>query len=59
MEEFEYGVQFKNHPAAEPHRTGMTSEQAREWIRTTEKMGGVPEGSFVIVRRRIGAWERP
>ena len=56
--DFEYGVQFTNTPDAPPHRTEMTAEQALEWIRATESMGGVPEGAFFVIRRPVGPWER-
>ena len=57
--EFEYGVQITNAPDSEPHRTGMTAEQAVEWIEETESMDGVPHGAFFVIRRLIGPWERP
>jgi hypothetical protein len=58
-EKFEYGVQITNAPDSEPHRTGMTAEQAIEWIKDTESMGGVPKGAFSLIRRIVGPWERP
>jgi hypothetical protein len=53
---FEYGVL---HVATEEvHRHSMTVEEAVQWLAEWEEMGGKPD-AFSIIRREIGAWEKP
>lgn len=38
------------------HRTGMTRDGVKRWMREWIEMGGRPD-AFKIIRRRIGLWE--
>lgn len=55
-QEFEYGIGCDRYP--EPHRKGMTSEEAVEWLNEWIEEVGRSE-PFFLIRRPVGAWEAP
>jgi hypothetical protein len=54
--QYEWGIARNIEWWAEtPHRTGMTEEEALDWIADWIEMGGNKD-AFFIVRRPIGYW---
>ncbi len=57
--EFEYGIRWvaldKEDPI--PHRTGMSEDEAWEWVREAEEEMGFRKGAFVVIRRSLGPWQ--
>lgn len=52
--EYEWGVALRRIHG--PHRTGMTEQDARDWVAEAEEDGAAP-GAFYVIRRPIGEWE--
>ena len=52
MAEYEYGIGWRD----EIHRTGMTEDEAAEWVAEWNEDGGRP-GVFHVIRRVLGPWE--
>lgn len=60
---YEYGVDFRDvnkrgyrYDAETPHRTGMTQDQADDWVSSFVLEGGNPS-TFVVRRRLVSDWE--
>lgn len=53
--DYEYGIFWKQ-IEANPHRDGLTEEEAREWVESWLDDGGA-EDTFIIVKRALGPWE--
>lgn len=53
---FEYGVQHV--PTGVVMRSGMTLDEAGRWLTRWDERGKDP-GVFTVVRRPVGAWEKP
>ena len=53
---YEYGILYDRH-RDNPHRVGMTEEEAYQWIGEWVEMGGKRE-TFSVIRRTLGQWER-
>ncbi len=57
MSKEEYGIVRGDDPLEEGvHRSNMTLEEAKEWIKEWDEMGGAP-GLFRIVKRPVSPWE--
>lgn len=57
MSTIEYGIAHRNDVLEEQvHRTGMTKEEAEQWIAEWEQDGGV-KGAFYVIEREISPWK--
>lgn len=56
MENYEYAIALNGGDYSEPHRSGMTQEEAEKWMAEWMQMSGrrLP---FEIIRRPVGEWE--
>jgi hypothetical protein len=54
---YEWGIAHESDDllSADVHRTGMTEEQARAWIKSWEDDGGRGE-AFVLIKRPTSPW---
>jgi hypothetical protein len=57
MTDYEYGVALLD-DLSDPHRTGMTEAEAREWVASAEGESQMKPGAFKVIRRPVGEWER-
>lgn len=55
MDRYEYGIALKG-DTTDPHRTGMTKDEADHWMREWVQMSG-RSNMFEIIRRPVGEWE--
>ena len=53
--EYEYGIAYRD-DLSDPHRAGMTEDEARTWVADFAELGGMP-GMFTVIRRPLGEWE--
>lgn len=53
-EQFEYGVRHLD--SGRVHRSGMSEDEAREWVAEWIEMDGKPD-AFAVIRRPIGEWQ--
>ena len=51
--EYEYGVRYRDEE--EPHRTGMTEDEAYQWIAEWREDGGAYD-AFNVIKRTHGPW---
>jgi hypothetical protein len=54
-QEYEWGVRCEHY--AEIHKGPVSEQEARDWIQERIDEGG-REGSFILVRRPVGTWEK-
>jgi hypothetical protein len=52
---YEYGIQQLKRPE-EPHRAGMTRDEAEGWLADWLNDGG-KQDVFRVIRRTLGPWE--
>lgn len=56
-DQWEWGIARGSDELVDPHRTGMTEEQAREWVAEFEGEDGGRKGAFIVIKRPVSKWE--